>query len=174
MDKILIQAWTTYCIQDANQSLKYLRTSTKYIPTINSHKIRSTNMQSGAMLYFTHVLVCRSHTLIVHSTAALEKSWNISGSGWNCTKWTTPLDPRKLCVQYCFSTSHTFTVLSLEPIQKNMKFTTFPENFRINQVAHEERSLTSFHAIHYERCSEEHKSINLAFTLSKRNYVCIC
>ena len=68
-----------------------------------------------------YLLVLRSHTLMLQSAAELVNNLRTSGLGWNRTRCTTPLEPRRLCVQYCFSTSHTFTVLSLEPAQKRMQ-----------------------------------------------------
>ena len=65
----------------------------------------------------TDLLVLRSQILTLQSAAEQVKSLRVLASGWNLTRLTTPLEPRRLCVQYCFSMSHTFTTLSLPPEQ---------------------------------------------------------
>jgi len=62
----------------------------------------------------SYLLVWRSHTRTAQSTELLNRvSW--LEEGWKQRRVTMPLDPCRLCVQYCFTQSHTLMAPSLEP-----------------------------------------------------------
>lgn len=92
-------------------------------------------------------------------------------TGWNATTETTPVWPRKLCVQYPLSTSHTLAVESLLPVATRVPVLRWEQNCTYAQGHAQIRQAEGFHMVLCNADAQKKKAQGLLACYTRGNAV---